>query len=153
MCAITLIDGGCTCGNIQYEFLTNQPLGLLPVRACQCTFCTEHQARYTSDPRGQLRVSIQQPESVRRHRFATETADFLICQSCETMPVALSYDGDGRLLALVNLATAEGINLEGFKVEAVDFSGEDSTARIERRSRNWIADVTLEPREFFDNTK
>lgn len=145
MCAITLIDGGCTCGNIQFEFLTNQPFGLLPVRACQCSFCTQHQARYTADPRGQLRVQIHQPDAVKHHRFATETADFLVCQECGVLPVVLSHDPDGTLLAVVNLATAEGINLDGFTIEPVNFSGENCDTRIARRRQNWIADVTVEP--------
>lgn len=74
-----LLEGGCHCGNINYRFGATVPVAELPVCACACGFCTKHGARYTSDPDGKLVIDIADEGAVSRYRFATQTAEFLVC--------------------------------------------------------------------------
>jgi len=71
-----LIPGRCQCGNISFilEWLPD-PIEI-PARACSCSFCATHAGVWTSCPSGKLQVRIKNPAQVRKHSFATETAQF-----------------------------------------------------------------------------
>lgn len=138
----TSISGSCHCGNIRYEFRPTLALADLPVRACRCAFCRKHNARYTSDPGGSLTLRIGSGEAVSRYRFATRSAEFVVCRNCGALAVVLA-EISGRTHAVVNLATADGFDLEQYEVKAADFSSESESQRMARRGRNWIADVTV----------
>lgn len=75
--SITVVATAGTCAG---------PCGLvsseLPARACQCGFCRKHDSLYTSDPQGQMRFTVQDRAAIIRYRFASKTADFLICRRC-----------------------------------------------------------------------
>lgn len=93
-------EGGCHCGNIRYSFQTTVPVAELPLRACACSFCTRHGARYTSDPGGKLMIDIAEDGVLSRYRFATQTAEFLVCTRCGVMSAVLArIDGRQRYLA------------------------------------------------------
>ena len=61
----TIIEGGCHCGNIQYHYAVEVPLGSLSIRACNCSFCTKQGAIYTSDPKGKLNVKIRSNNDIK----------------------------------------------------------------------------------------
>jgi len=138
----TSIKGSCHCGNIRYEFRPVQAPADLPVRACRCTFCRKHDARYTSDPGGRLTLTIGSETQTARYRFATRTAEFVVCRNCGVL-VAVLAEISGRTHAVVNLAAADGFDLDQYEAKAADFSGESESQRRARRGRNWIADVTV----------
>lgn len=138
----TSINGSCHCGNIRYEFRPTLALADLPVRACRCVFCRKHNARYTSDPGGSLTLRIGSGEAASRYRFATRSAEFVVCRNCGVLAVALA-EISGRTHAVVNLATADMLDTGRFDVKDVDFSHETANQRMERRGRSWIADVTV----------
>lgn len=109
----------------------------LPIRACQCGFCKPRRARWTSDPGGFVELSARDPEAVRRYRFGTGTADFLICGTCGTLTAAVCELG-GRPYAVVNidlLLTAAGV--EPGAEQPADFDGEAVDDRLDRRARTW----------------
>ena len=113
----------------------------IPARACGCSFCVKHGGVWTSNPAGALTVTVQDPSRVSRYVFGTETAEFHICARCGVVPVVTSRI-DGRLYAVVSVNAFEGVDPERVRRAPMSLDGEDTGARLARRRRNWIADVT-----------
>jgi hypothetical protein len=139
---MTIIEGGCHCGNIRFRFETGQSPENLPVRRCTCTFCVKHGAFYTSDPAGRLIVGIRDPRAVSAYRFGTRTAEPQVCRECGVMPVILARIED-HVYAVVNLATAEGLAIPPERIQTVSFERQTPAERSARRARTWIASVSF----------
>jgi len=78
--------GSCHCGNIRFVFITAKTDAQLPKRECQCSFCRRHGRISTSDPDGEIRVSIADAGQVNKYRFGQRTADFYVCRTCGAVP-------------------------------------------------------------------
>lgn len=139
---MTTIEGSCHCGNIHWRLETSKPRDELPVRRCTCAFCAKHGAFYTSDPAGRLAVVVRDPGAVSAYRFGTHTTEPQVCGRCGVMPVTLTRI-DGKLYGVVNLATAENMQVAPERIQDVNFENQSRKERIARRARSWIADVTL----------
>lgn len=139
---MTIIEGGCHCGNIRFRFETGQPPENLPVRRCTCTFCVKHGAFYTSDPAGSLTVSIRNPQAVSDYRFGTRTAEPQVCRQCGVVPVILARIEE-HVYAVVNLATAEGLAIPSECIQDVNYEYQTADERRSRRARTWIAQVIV----------
>lgn len=137
-----LIRGKCHCGNIAFSLTWEPDPAQIPARACGCSFCTKHGGVWTSNPKGALEVTIQDPSLVSRYAFGTRTADFHICSRCGIVPVVTSTI-DGRLYAVVSVNALEGIDQKMLNRAAADFEGEAREDRLARRKRNWIVDVSF----------
>jgi len=87
------LAGGCHCGNLALTLETALSRDVLPLRACQCAFCTRHGARATSDASGRVRFTIRETEALIRYRFGLRTADFLVCARCGIYVAAVMHDG------------------------------------------------------------
>jgi hypothetical protein len=118
------------------------PAGELPLRACQCGFCTRNDAVWTSHPDGELDVCLEAPDSVIRYRFGTGTAEFLVCGACGVLVLAVSRV-EGRDYAVVNLRSAPSVDLVRGDRTPTDFDGEGRDDRFARRRRNWIPTITF----------
>ena len=136
------IDGACHCGNIRFAFFRPGAERTIPVRACGCSFCRKHGGVYTSHPQGRLEVAIADESDVQRYRFGTETADFLVCRRCGVVPLVAS-EIEGRLYAVVNVNSFEGIDRSELDQSPTDFEGETTESRLARRQRNWIPQVSF----------
>jgi hypothetical protein len=134
------ISGRCHCGNIAFELDWAGDAAQIPARACGCTFRVKHGGVWTSNPRGVLRVELQDERLVSKYEFGTRTASFHVCARCGAVPVVTSEIG-GRLYAVVNVNSFENVDPARLQRAAADFEGEDLQARLARRTRNWIADV------------
>ncbi len=135
-----LISGSCHCGNITLQLdWTPEPLEI-PARACTCSFCTKHGGVWTSCPTGELTVAIDDPASVSRYAFGTETAQFHVCARCGVVPVVTSAI-EGTTYAVVNVNVLQGLDDVLLKRAAATFDGESEKLRLARRKRNWIARV------------
>jgi DNA-3-methyladenine glycosylase I len=44
--ALAVLSGRCHCGNIELAFESSVPAEQLPLRACVCSFCRAHGARF-----------------------------------------------------------------------------------------------------------
>lgn len=134
--------GKCHCGNITFS-LTWEPDPVdIPARACDCSFCTRHGAAWTSHPDAVLAVRVREPSLVNRYAFGTGTADFHICARCGVAPL-VTCRVEGRLYAVVNVNTLDDIEPSMLQHRPASFSEEDATAKLSRRQRNWIANVTI----------
>lgn len=136
--------GGCHCGKLRWTLESKLAAAELPARACQCPFCTRHGALSTSDPAGHLRFDSDDPALVLRYRFATRSADFLICRRCGVYVGALMEEG-GAWFAIANLNTIEGRERLKPVPQPMVYDGEDEAARRGRRSARWTPAEPLSP--------
>src|SRR3954469_9793030 len=135
-----LIRGKCHCGNISFSLAWEPDPAEIQARACGCSFCVKHGGVWTSNPRGSLRVRIENPEQVSKYAFGTKTADFHVCARCGIVPWVTSRV-DGRVYAVVSVNAFEGVEPGRLKRSPANFDGEGTDSRLERRKRNWIPSV------------
>ena len=69
-----IVEGSCHCRNIRFALTWDPDPVEIPARACGCTFCMKHGGLWTSNPRGALRVAVDDPELVTRYRFDRASA-------------------------------------------------------------------------------
>jgi hypothetical protein len=136
------IRGTCHCRNITFTLTWDPAPTRIPARACDCSFCTKHGGVWTSNPGGRLRVVVEDPSLVSRYAFGTKTADFHVCLRCGVVPVVTSLI-DGRLYAVVNVNTFEGVDPALLDRSAVSLGEEVEAARLARRKRGWIGQVEV----------
>jgi hypothetical protein len=129
-------EGGCHCGALRWTLATDLELHELPARACQCSFCRAHGALSTSDPQGEMSIAVAEPSRLVRYRFATRSADFLICARCGVYVGAAMEEG-GRWYAIANLNTLDRRAELSPVPKSMDYSGEDLSARRSRRAARW----------------
>lgn len=137
-----LIAGRCHCGNISFALNWQPEPSEIPARACTCSFCTKHGGVWTSCPTGSLKVTLTNPALVSRYAFGTETAEFHVCSTCGVVPVVTSRI-DGRLFAVVSVNAFVDVEPSLLRRASATFDGESEASRLERRQRNWVADVEL----------
>jgi len=135
-----LIPGSCHCGNISFSLAWEPSPAEIPARACSCSFCSKHGGVWTSWPAGSLCVTLKDAASVAKYAFGTKTADFHLCSRCGVVPVVTSRLG-GRLYAVVNVNAFDGVASSLIQRSPASFDGEGQGERLERRKRNWIAQV------------
>jgi hypothetical protein len=135
-----VISGSCHCGNISFTLNWEPEPSEIPARACTCSFCAKHGGVWSSCPRGSLKVDVKEPSLVSRYSFGTKTAQFHTCSTCGVVPVVTSRI-DGRLYAVVSVNAFEGVAPSLLRRASATFDGETEGTRLERRKRNWIANV------------
>lgn len=136
-----MIQGRCHCGNIAFALRWEPDPAEIPARACTCSFCIKHGGVWTSHPAGALKVIVKDPSLVSRYAFGTRTAEFHICARCGVVPVVTSRI-DGRLYAVVSVNAFEGVDPSRLRHASASLDGEGKEARLARRQKNWIGDVT-----------
>lgn len=135
-----LIHGQCHCGNLAFELRWEPDPAEIAARACTCAFCRRHGNVWASHPAGILRIKIKDATQLSRYAFGTRTAEFHVCACCGVVPLVTSRI-DGRLYAVVNVNTFEGVDPGLLRHASSRLDGEGKGARLERRQRHWIADV------------
>ena len=63
-----------------------------------------------------------------------------MCSRCGVVPVVTSEIA-GRLYAVVNVNTFDGVDAAMLRRSPANFDGEGTDSRLERRARNWIGRV------------
>ena len=134
------IDGKCHCGNIAFALTWEPDPAEIQARACTCSFCAKHGGLWTSSPEAALRIVVKDPALLSRYTFGTGNAAFHTCARCGIVPVVTSRI-EGRLYAVVNVNTFEGVDPALIRREPRNFDGEDTRARLARWQRNWIGQV------------
>lgn len=135
-----LIRGKCHCANIAFSLTWEPDPAEIPARACSCSFCMKHGGVWTSNPRGALKVIVEDPTSVSKYAFGTRTAEFHICARCGIVPVVTSLI-DGHLYAVVSVNAFEDVEPSRLHRASASFDGEGQDSRLARRKRSWIANV------------
>jgi len=136
------IDGKCHCGNIAFTLDWPDAQPEIPARACGCSFCVKHGGVWTSNPNAGLSVIVRDPALVSPYAFGTQTATFHVCARCGAVPFVTS-EIDNHRYAVVNVNALEGVDPSRLLRGSGDFDGEETSSRLARRARNWIADVRV----------
>jgi len=134
---MTIRTGGCHCRNIRIEFETNLTPEAFEPRACQCSFCRQHQSRAISDPAGQLRISVCNGDLLNRYQFGLKTIEFLICRNCGVYVagfLADPTDDDGYATHMLSALD----DRSGFAAPvAKDYDDQGAEDRTARRRKVW----------------
>jgi len=128
-------EGRCHCGAIGFSFRTAQTPDNWFLRACQCRFCRCHGARTTADPNGSVIFHIADPAALLRYRFASRTADFLVCRNCGTY-VAAVVSAPRGLFATLNVNAIADVG-ELPEAQPVSYESESAERKRERREQRW----------------
>jgi hypothetical protein len=136
------VSGKCHCGNIAFSLEWPGESPEIPARACDCSFCVKHGGVWTSNPASSLVGTIDDAALVSRYAFGTQTATFYVCSRCGTVPFVTS-EIDNHLYAVVNVNAIENLDRSCLRQFAARLEGETVESRLERRKRNWIADVRI----------
>jgi len=139
-------QGGCHCGRLQVSFTTEKAATELPLRACQCMFCRRHGALTTSDPEGEVVLTVAEVPAGGWYRFGIGVTDFWVCPGCGVYVGAhVEVGGEGR--AVVNTRALEQAREFTQGPTAMDYGDETREGRLARRARIWSpARVRVQPR-------
>jgi hypothetical protein len=129
-------QGGCHCGLIRLTYQTALDPAVWPLRHDGCSFCRKHGVVATSDPAGNVGFEFRDPARVRRYRFGTGSADFLICEACGVFVAAVTATPMGAR-AVINARVVIDVPLDFNRVTLASLDGESIDARHARRLRNW----------------
>lgn len=139
---MSVLGGGCHCGDVQVRYETRDPAARLALRACQCDFCRKHGARTTADPAGRLEIRAAAEANIVRYRFALCTADYVLCGRCGVYVAALLEAG-GRSVATLNANLLDDPGLRDREATPVDYAGETASQRTARRLGRWTPAVLV----------
>ena len=128
--------GRCHCGSIGYSYSTAMSPEEWSIRACQCAFCSAHDALSTSDPQGRIAFSASELSQLQRYRFALRTADFLLCRNCGVYIGAVIETGSGRF-GIVNTHSLTPVPENIAAVAPISYDSEDTSGRVSRREERW----------------
>jgi len=138
------ISGGCHCGNIEYVFSSPIPKLELPIRTCDCSFCTKQGACYTSHPQGALKVRVRQRTQTHRYQFGTEQAEVFLCRNCGVFPFILGEIGE-QPYAVVNANSIHGLHIDRAVIPPpLQLENQSAEERVARWQRAWIPKVSIE---------
>jgi hypothetical protein len=139
--AIHEISGRCHCGNIEYIFFSPLLKTELPIRTCDCSFCTKQGACYTSHPKGRLKVRFKDRSQVKAYRFGTESADAMLCSLCGVYPF-ITAEIDSQTYAVLNANSINGLHIDHAAISsALQLENLSVEERIERWKKVWIGHV------------
>jgi hypothetical protein len=130
------LEGGCHCGRLRVAFTTPTAPTELPLRACQCSFCRRHGALTTSDPAGEVVLTVSEPPAGGWYRFATGMTDFWVCPGCGVY-VGGYVESGGQGRAVVNTRALDARDEFTQPPTAMDYGRETREERLARRMRVW----------------
>ena len=128
-------EGSCHCGAIGFTLRMSQPPDRWRIRSCQCGFCRAHGARTVTDPGGSVTFRVAKAAKLRRYRFATRSADFLVCGHCGVYIAAVFVSAEGQY-ATVNVNAIHGLRHVPDAMP-VSYDGESPEHRASRRAQRW----------------
>lgn len=129
-------QGGCHCGVILLTYRTTLDPAVWPLRHDGCSFCSKHAVVATSDPGGYVTFEFRDAARVRRYRFGTASADFLICDTCGVFVAAVTETPMGER-AVINARVVINVPLDLNRATLASLDDESIEARHARRLRNW----------------
>lgn len=127
--------GACHCRALELRLESDYTSLELGLRADNCSFCVKHQAKFTSDPQGELFIAARDANLVGRYRFDTKTADFLLCRDCGVFVGAVML-APALAVVNVNVLDARDTFLQN-ELRVSSFDGESKEQRLARRASRW----------------
>jgi len=137
------ISGRCHCGNVEYVFISPIPKMELPIKGCDCSFCSKQGAVYTSHPKGTLKVTVKDRSKVSFYQFGEEAADVFLCSVCGVFPF-ITGEIEDRQYAVLNANSINGLKIDRAAiVPAPVLEKQSAEERAERWKRSWIPRVEI----------
>jgi hypothetical protein len=118
--------------------LTGAPCDYAP-GACDCEFCHKHGASYISDPKGAIKIEVENAERLGKYRQGNGIADCLFCTECGVL-LGILYQENGHLYATANsraLISSFGEN------KPISPKLLTASEKISRWQELWFSNVTL----------
>ncbi|WP_289083261.1 hypothetical protein [uncultured Spongiibacter sp.] len=134
------LSGRCHCGDIAVSMQLSGAAERYSPRACDCDFCRLHGASYLSDPKGQLRFTVQSGAVLNRYRQGAEEADMLLCGRCGVL-VGACYEREGERYGVVNAAVLPPLFAAPQPVSPKQLSADEKVARWQQL---WFACVMID---------
>jgi len=129
-------EGSCHCGRLRIAFTTAKAATELPLRACQCTFCRRHGGLTTSDPDGEVVLTVAEIPPGGWYRFGTGMTEFWVCPRCGVY-VGGYVESGGRGTAVVNVRALDARDEFTQAPMPMDYGQETPEGRLQRRMRVW----------------
>jgi hypothetical protein len=133
--------GSCHCKNIKVEYETNAAPEDAKPRACQCSFCRQHQSRAVSDPSGSLRITVDNADLLSRYKFSTKSIDFLVCRECGVYVAGFMPDPTDDKAYATLMVSALDERKRFPQPSPTVYDAEDREARTARRRKVWTPAV------------
>ena len=137
---MSLLTGGCHCGNIALSVELTKTADSYHPRACDCDFCRKHGAIWVSDPRGSLSIRIRDENDAARYVQGDGIAEMLLCGRCGVLVAAL-----WREPPLYGVVNAGALDARGEFADTKPVSPKELSAaeKMSRWRSLWFANVTL----------
>ena len=134
---MTRLTGGCHCRNIRVELETDLAPSSFEPRACQCSFCRQHQSRAISDSNGRLRIAVADGELLSRYQFGMKSIEFLVCRICGVYVAGFLPDPtDDKAFATLMVSALD--QRDGFPAPVPkNYDDQAREDRTERRRKVW----------------
>jgi hypothetical protein len=85
---------------------------------------------------GRLQFGCSRPELLQRYRFATGTAEFLVCRECGVY-LGAQMSSDGARFGILNALSLNPVPADLRSPEAMNYGGETAESRGVRRAARW----------------
>eukprot|EP00439_Symbiodinium_sp_Y106_P088684 s1_g1220.t1 len=128
--------GACACGTVSVDATLARPIHTYTPRACDCSYCTPHNAAYLSDPEGAAVLHVSDQNSLRREHQGSETATMLLCDTCGSLLGAVC-EIEGRLKGAINSRVLE-CQTDILPAQSVHLSDLDRDTKVKRWSDLWM---------------
>tara|TARA_B100000686_G_scaffold293225_1_gene322570 strand:- start:9922 stop:10350 length:429 start_codon:yes stop_codon:yes gene_type:complete len=126
----------CSCKNLSYNFYTHLSPAIWLVRVCSCSFCAKFKNHiYCSDPNGYVKYNVKNISSLIIVKHGTRTADFLICEQCNSYMGAVMHSKKG-IFSVINIEYLNK-NVKISEPYKLKWNNEDKDIRLERRYATW----------------
>ena len=112
------------------------------MRACQCSFCSAHDALSTSDPDGELIFTAKVPDMLQRYRFGLGTADFLLCRNCGIY-IGAAIESENGCFGIINTPSLKNPPDEIATAVPISYDNENTEGRRSRRGERWTPTASL----------
>lgn len=133
--------GSCHCQNISLELEIRSLLNSYLPRACDCSFCTKHNAAYLSDNSGSIIITVRNRQDLQQYQHGDKLAKFLFCKTCGIL-IGVGYR-DRELYFAVNSNTLDEHHSLGARtIVSPKMLGKQE--KIARWKNAWFDRVTIE---------
>ncbi len=107
--------GGCHCGAVRYEATT----GLVPVIACNCSFCSKLGSLLTFVPEDQFTL-LAGDDNLTDYQFNHHVIHHLFCATCGVESFARGIGPDGAEMVAINVRCLEEVDVSALEITTFD---------------------------------
>ena len=107
--------GGCHCGKVRYEVLTDPTAAI----ACNCSQCAKHGLWLTFASPDQFNL-ISGQDALADYLFNKKVIHHLFCSNCGVESFAQGQKPDGSAHVAINVRCLEGVDLAALKTMPFD---------------------------------